>query len=91
MAEQATIRSMQGLHRRLEEWQATHRPRSPLPDELWTMAVGLAGTTSSCSHLEVGLRCVEETDARFRSSAECHLCGTDRAVVGQHCRNAAWK
>ena len=33
---------MQELHRRLEEWRATHRPRSPLPDELWTMAVGLA-------------------------------------------------
>jgi hypothetical protein len=33
---------MQELHRRLEEWRATHRPRSPLPDEIWTMAVGLA-------------------------------------------------
>ena len=44
MADQeATIpEDMQELHRRLEEWRATHRPRSPLPDELWTMAVGLA-------------------------------------------------
>jgi hypothetical protein len=44
MAEQeATIsEDMQELRRRLEEWRATHRPRSPLPDELWTMAVGLA-------------------------------------------------
>ena len=44
MAEQeATIpEDMQGLHRRLEEWRAIRRPRSPLPDELWTMAVGLA-------------------------------------------------
>ena len=44
MAEQeATIPAdMQELHRRLEEWRATHRPRSPLPDELWSMAVGLA-------------------------------------------------
>jgi len=44
MAEQeATIpEDMQELHRRLEEWRSTHRPRSPLPDELWTMAVGLA-------------------------------------------------
>ena len=33
---------MQELHRRLEEWRATHRPRSPLPDELWSMAVVLA-------------------------------------------------
>jgi hypothetical protein len=33
---------MQELHQRLEEWRATHRPRSPLPDELWNMAVGLA-------------------------------------------------
>jgi hypothetical protein len=33
---------MQELRRRLEEWRATHRPRSPLPDELWTLAVGLA-------------------------------------------------
>ena len=44
MADQdATIpEDMQELHRRLEEWRATHRPRSPLPDELWSMAVGLA-------------------------------------------------
>jgi len=44
MADQeATIpEDMQELHGRLEEWRATHRPRSPLPDELWTMAVGLA-------------------------------------------------
>jgi len=33
---------MHELHRRLEEWRATHRPRCPLPDELWSMAVGLA-------------------------------------------------
>ena len=33
---------MQELHQRLEEWRATHRPRSPLPDELWSMAVELA-------------------------------------------------
>ena len=44
MADQeATIpEDMQELHRRLEEWRGTHRPRSPLPDELWAMAVGLA-------------------------------------------------
>ena len=44
MADQeATIpEDMQELRRRLEEWRATHRPRSPLPDELWTMAGGLA-------------------------------------------------
>jgi hypothetical protein len=40
--EAAIPEDMQELHRRLEEWRATHRPRSPLPDELWTMAVGLA-------------------------------------------------
>ena len=40
--EAAIPADMQELHRRLEEWRATHRPRSPLPDELWTMAVGLA-------------------------------------------------
>src|SRR5437867_13300366 len=44
MADQeATIpEDMQELRRRLEEWRATHRPRSPLPDELWSIAVGLA-------------------------------------------------
>jgi hypothetical protein len=44
MAEQeATIpEDIRELHRRLEEWRATHRPRSPLPDEFWSMAVGLA-------------------------------------------------
>jgi hypothetical protein len=44
MADQeATIpEDMQELHQRLEEWRATHRPRSPLPNELWSMAVGLA-------------------------------------------------
>ncbi len=44
MADQETKipEDMQELHRRLEEWRATHRPRSPLPDELWTIAVGLA-------------------------------------------------
>ena len=44
MADQvATIpEDMQELQRRLEEWRATHRPRSPLPDELWSMAVELA-------------------------------------------------
>src|ERR1035441_1764846 len=44
MADQeATIpEDMQELDRRLEEWRGTHRPRSPLPDELWAMAVGLA-------------------------------------------------
>ena len=44
MADQeATIpEDMQELHRLLEEWRATHRPRSPLPNEVWTMAVGLA-------------------------------------------------
>jgi hypothetical protein len=40
--EAAIPADMQELHRRLEEWRATHRPRSPLPDELWSMAVGLA-------------------------------------------------
>src|SRR5258708_2615385 len=41
--QQATIpEDMQELYLRLKEWRATHRPRSPLPDELWTMAVGLA-------------------------------------------------
>ena len=44
MADQEAMipEDMQELHRRLEEWRATHRPRSPLPDELWSMAVGLA-------------------------------------------------
>jgi hypothetical protein len=44
MADQEAMipEDMQELRRRLEEWRATHRPRSPLPDELWTMAVGLA-------------------------------------------------
>lgn len=44
MADQETKipEDMQELYRRLEEWRATHRPRSPLPDELWSMAVGLA-------------------------------------------------
>lgn len=44
MADQETKvpEDMQELHRRLEQWRATHRPRSPLPDELWSMAVGLA-------------------------------------------------
>ena len=44
MADQETKipEEMQELHRRLEEWRATHRPRSPLPDEIWTMAVDLA-------------------------------------------------
>ena len=54
----------------------------------WPLAwSSTAQHTSSCSHLEAGLRCAEKTDAPVpRSSAECHLCGTDRAVVGQHCR-----
>ena len=44
MADQEAMipEDMQELHRRLEEWRATHRKRSPLPDEIWTMAVGLA-------------------------------------------------
>jgi hypothetical protein len=44
MADQEAMipEDMQELRRRLAEWRATHRPRSPLPDELWTMAVGLA-------------------------------------------------
>jgi len=33
---------MQELHQRLKEWRVTNRARSPLPTELWTMAVGLA-------------------------------------------------
>src|ERR1700690_1047904 len=44
MADQESMipEDMQELRRRLGEWRATHRPRSPLPDELWTLAVGLA-------------------------------------------------
>jgi hypothetical protein len=33
---------MQELHQCLKEWQGTNRPRSPLPNERWAMAVGLA-------------------------------------------------
>ena len=44
MADQTTAipEDMQDLKRRLEEWRETHPARSPLPNELWTMAVGLA-------------------------------------------------
>ncbi|SRR5260370_26875317 len=44
MADQevAIPEDMQELHRRLVAWRETHRPRSPLPNELWTMAVELA-------------------------------------------------
>jgi hypothetical protein len=41
--QQAAIpEDMQELHRRLEAWRGSNPPRSPLPNELWTMAVGLA-------------------------------------------------
>ena len=44
MAEQEAMipEDMQEMLRRLEEWRGANRPRSPLPNELWTMAVGLA-------------------------------------------------
>ena len=40
--EAAIPEDMRELHRRLEEWRQTHRPRSPVSNELWAMAVGLA-------------------------------------------------
>src|ERR1035438_195767 len=33
---------MQEMQRRLEEWRGSNPPRSPLPNVLWIMAVGLA-------------------------------------------------
>jgi hypothetical protein len=44
MADQEAVipEDMQELQRRLKEWRGSNPPRSALPNELWTMAVGLA-------------------------------------------------
>ena len=44
MADQEAVipEDMQELQRRLKEWRGSNPPLSALPNELWTMAVGLA-------------------------------------------------
>src|SRR5574337_707678 len=37
-----TAEDFLNLQSRLAEWRSSHRPRSPLPEELWTAAVELA-------------------------------------------------
>ena len=35
---------LEAVRRRFERWRQTHKPRSRIPDPLWTMAAEMAGT-----------------------------------------------